>query len=336
MHKGWILGLTACIAANGCTTFALRQYTLNQNRTSGDFRDAAVLECLADVAADPAILPSFSLLTWGATTVTDSFTLAHTVTPAPFLYTKEAFAGTVFREPKGQWTVDPAAEYERLEALHAACLWVLFGPDRAHSRYPEILGSQYEYLNTNPHFDVEKQLAQIPPGWLHVGKLKDVPPCARYKGHKGETWVWVMPNDAESFAQFTLVLLDIATLELTYSVNSTPIVVVLTTISPTKIPDVADRTKAVVITTSEQRYVKKEYKEVIEKEIQKSMETGNPVALTRAQWLAYTNPWFGARSVPAGTPAPSLPTRPSTSVQLPTVTAIPGRAAPKAPAIPIQ
>lgn len=336
MNKVWIFGLTALIAGNGCTTLSLEQYTLRQNRSSGEYRDTAVLDCLASVAADPARLPSFSLLVWGATTVTDSLGLSQTITAAPRAYTKEAFSGTAYRQPKGQWTVDPSAEYERLEALHAACLWVLFGPERATRESPEILGYQAEYLDTEPHFGVEGRLAKIPPGWVHVGRGTDVPKCARYKGHTGKTWVWVMPEDAEAFAQFTLVLLDIATLDLTFSVHSMPIIAELTTVMPTKIPAVGDNTKAVTVNTTERRYVKKEYKAAIEKAIQESMATGQPLALSRAQWLAYTSPYFGQRTAPAGTPSSAPASRAATTIILPAITAIPGRPAPTPPAVPLK
>jgi hypothetical protein len=181
------------------------------------------------------------------------------------------------------------------------------------------LGYQDDYLDTNPHLGVLHRLEKIPPGWLHYGPRNAVPACARYKGHKGQTWVWVMPNDTEAFAQFTLVLHDIATLD--WSVITTPpLLVTLTTSERTKLPDPtakADDKKAVIISTSETRSVKREYRTEIEKAIQKGMESGQ-VNLTRAQWLAYTDPWFGTRYYPVPTPAATQPGRSSpTQLQLP-------------------
>ena len=79
----------------------------------------------------------------------------------------------------------------------------------------------------------------MPGGWLHVGCLKDVPLWARFKGHAGGTWVWVMPEDSESFAQFTLVMNDIATLNIDY-LYAPPILVTLTKYKVTELPEIGN------------------------------------------------------------------------------------------------
>ena len=322
MKKLYLLALAGLVACSGCTTVSLEQYTANQSRTCGEGRDSMVLDCLAAVADDPNMLPSFSQYSQGITTVTDTVNVSQTITWAPLKYTAEVLGLQAIRAPKGQWTVSPAVEYQQLEALQAACLWALFGPERAHKDYPEILGDPNDFLNQKPHFAVEKQLSQIPPGWVHFGCLKDVPLCARYKGHKGHTWAWVLPNDSESFAQFTLVLQDIVTLEPTF-ITTPPLLVQLTTYVVTKLPDASDPSKAVTISTLETRAVKFDHRKDIEKELQEGMKTGK-VNLTQAQWLAYTDPWSGVHSGTPGTPATSQTGRPTGTQVLPGATVIPG------------
>jgi hypothetical protein len=147
---------------------------------------------------------------------------------------------------------------------------------------------------------------------------------ARYKWHRGETWVWVMPEDAEAFAQFTLVLQDIATLDPTV-ITPPPLLVQLTTFELTKIPDPSDKTKFVTIATNEIRAIKLEYRAEIEKAIQDGMATGD-INLSREQWLAYTEPWYGVRSSNTiSAAAPSLSGRAQPALLNPGISAIPGR-----------
>jgi hypothetical protein len=316
------LALLALAACSGCTTVSLSNYTVSQNRTGGDCRDQAVLDSLATVASNPENLPSFALYTNGVTTLQDTVNPGYTATWAPATVTKQVLAITASRSPKGLWNVVPAIEPERVEALQAACLWALYGPERASAQYPEILGDPQEYLNQKPHFGVVSRLAKLPPGWLHVGGRKEVPPGACYKGHCGHTWVWVLPDDAEAFAQFVLVFQDIATLDMNI-VYSPPLVVQLTTNEVTNLPDVSDPKKAVTISTTEPRAVKPQYRELINQAIQQSLDSGDPVALTRAQWLEYTEPWAGLRTVPLLQAAPSLPTRTPTGFHLSPATMLP-------------
>jgi hypothetical protein len=220
------------------------------------------------------------------------------------------------------WTVDPVVDFERFQALHATCLWVLFGPQRAWEQYPEILGDAQEYLNQKPHFGVAERLAKLPPDWVQVGRHLDVPHSACYKAHCGGTWIWIMPEHAEAFAQLVLAFQDIATLDLNI-VYSPPLVIQLTTNEISKLNDPSDPTKAVTISTSEPRAIKPAYREVINRALQVSLETGTPVPFTRAQWLEYTEPWTGMRTAPVLSPAPTQPGRTVASVPLSTPTAAP-------------
>lgn len=58
--------------------------------------------------------------------------------------------------------------------------------------------------------DLQSMIERVPRGWFHVGRKRDVPRNARYKGHCGDTWVWVCPDGTAGLAEFTLGVLEIA------------------------------------------------------------------------------------------------------------------------------
>ncbi len=311
------------VLGSGCTTVTLTEYTICQNRTAGESRDRAVLNCLASVAANPENLPSYALYSNGITTILDNINPAYMSTWNPGKANAHQVGGTLSRSPRGVWTVDPVVDFERLEALHGACLWALFGPRHASERYPEMLGDAQQYLNQKPHFGVASRLGKLPVGWVGVGRHRDVPHAALYKASCGDTWIWIMPEHAEAFAQLVLVFQDIATLDLNI-VYSPPLVIQLTTNEVSKLADASDPTKAVTISTVEARAVKLAYRELINKALQDSLENGKPVPFTRAQWLEYTEPWTGMRTVPVQSPAPSQPGRTAAGMPLTPITTSPG------------
>jgi hypothetical protein len=229
MNKLPIVALAALVASAGCTAFSLERYTLNQIQSTADFRYKAVLNCLAAVAADPNALPSFCILSDGLTRIQDSESLSSTTTwtRAVGSFAMENLGVTVSRSPQEQWTVIPVAEYTQLAAMRCACLWVLDGPERACNDCPGLLDSAEYDHSLGPHYGVAERLERITPGWLGVGKLKDVPRGACYKAHCGNTWVWVTPEGMKGLADFTLVLLDIATLDVAHGAGESPIVVTL-------------------------------------------------------------------------------------------------------------
>ena len=175
MKRTWMLFVMGMVACTGCTTLSLERYTRHQVKTGGEGRDELVLNALAAVAADPDALPSYALYTSGITVVTDSVTLNEASTWLTHKLPSTNLGLTGSHSPKAQWTADPCGEYQQLQAVHAACLWALFGPERAEQAYPGVLGDPTAYLDGKPHFGVEKRLANTRPGWIHYGQLKDVP-----------------------------------------------------------------------------------------------------------------------------------------------------------------
>ncbi len=59
---------------------------------------------------------------------------------------------------------------------------------------------------------IERDLANIQPGWFHVGRKRDVPKDACCVGKCGHTYVWVSPEGREQLTEFTLTVLKFASL----------------------------------------------------------------------------------------------------------------------------
>jgi hypothetical protein len=209
----------------GCTTMALEHHIVSQSQSAADYRYHAALDCLAMVAADPGTLPSYALLSSGVTSITNTG-MVNPVTGwkgSPLVFTSEAVAVTGTHTPQVQWTVSPVADHTQLEAMRGACRWVLSGgPEHLDPDSIHILADPVADLSPGPHFGVADRLTRLPHQWLNVGKLRDVPVGACYKAHHGDTWVWVMPDGIEGLAGFTLVLQDIATLNVAPPDNSLP------------------------------------------------------------------------------------------------------------------
>jgi hypothetical protein len=206
--------LLAClIACTGCTTRALQRHTLSQAASPIDIRYQEVLDNLAMVARDPAALPAYSSIFAGTAQITDTAQLASTTTFGPGA-AAQMLSPQYTRVALGNWTLDPINAPEKLEAFRCACRWVIYGPEVACQDCAGLLASPAQAPYPGRHFDIADQLARLPQGWLCVGRLCDVPVKARYKAHCGDTWVWVMPEGVKSLTDFTLILQDIARVDI--------------------------------------------------------------------------------------------------------------------------
>jgi hypothetical protein len=210
--------LLPMLACTGCTTLALERHTLKQEATPTDIRYQEVLDNLAMVAHDPSALPAYSSIFAGTAQITDTAQLVSTTT-----FGSKAAAQVInpqlTRGALGNWTLDPINAPEKLEAIRCACQWVIYGQEFACHDCNGLLASPEQAPYPGRHFGVADRLSHLPQGWVHVGKLLEVPAKARYKAHSGDTWVWVMPEDMEALADFSLVLQDIARVD----INSTTI-----------------------------------------------------------------------------------------------------------------
>jgi hypothetical protein len=222
-----ILPLLGC---TGCTSFALEQNTLDQIQSSAEYRYKATLSCIATVAANSDSLPSFCVFSGGSTRVQDMEMLTSTTlwTRALASFASETAMMSASRNTQPSWTLVPTADYTQLAALRSACQWILYGPERANMEFPGILDSPLQNPLPGPHFGVAERLRRLPCGWLGFGQLKDVPVAACYKSHCGDKWVWVTSEGMKGLADFTLVLLDIATLDVNDGyANSPPVLATL-------------------------------------------------------------------------------------------------------------
>jgi hypothetical protein len=298
-----LAGMT--LGCTGCTTVALEQYTLRQIQSSVDYRYQAALNCLAAVADNPNSLPSLCIQSAGATRLTDMESATATTTWSRMVgsFAMQTLGVTLSRSPQEGWTLVPVADYSQMEALRCACLWMLRGPDAPRTSYDGILDSPVTNHSPGPHFGVANRLAKIPTSWLYCGRLKDVPKRTAYSAHCGQTWVWVMPEGMEALSEFTLVLLDIATLDVSNGVTQSPVLVSVFTTMPWK---------GTTVTFHEDRVILPDYLNRLQCEI----NGPKPLSLSYCELVNAGNtiPYHGLRTNvkpgPAGqVPAQSLPTR---------------------------
>ena len=59
---------------------------------------------------------------------------------------------------------------------------------------------------------IREDLAEIRPGWFHVGFKHDVPKDACYVGRSGDRYAWVCPDGIDGLTEFTLTVLKISSL----------------------------------------------------------------------------------------------------------------------------
>jgi hypothetical protein len=155
------------------------------------------------------------------------------------------------RTVKLNWTLDPSVAPEKIRAMRCACRCAVYGPNGAMFDYnvyltkpaasmiyplpgpvpqfrldaeviaaPPPLPGRFGQLPSSPppgagfYFDVADQLLAIPPGWLHVGCKKEMPHEASYWGSSHDAYVWVMPDGVQSLTNFTLIMQEIARVQL--------------------------------------------------------------------------------------------------------------------------
>jgi hypothetical protein len=202
----FLLGVISLVCA-GCTTMALQQNTLNLVASLTDTRFQEVLDNLAKIAANEGNLPSYAPIIEGSTMVNDTLNFDPKTAWARATFkgfSAETFSMVGTHSPQPTWTVDPVAQYQQMEALQSAILWVLCGPPHPGSHAEQLLEL----------FKVEDDLRRLPAGWLHVGCLQDVPSFALYSAHCHGKWVWVTKEGMVGLSAFTLILQDIATVDL--------------------------------------------------------------------------------------------------------------------------
>ena len=209
-----LLIVVFAFGGTGCTMMSLERHTVAQSNSAVDLRYHEVLENLAMVARDPSSLPSYSSIFSGTIFVQDQGQLTSTnVLPYKGAVAPGAVGGNISlnRQISQNFTLDPVATPEKLEAIRAACQWAVYGAEGVNPDSMSLL-IRAEDAPPGPgrHFGVSQKLAALPCGWLGKGCLADVPACARYKAHAGSVWVWVKPDGMKGLTDFTLIIQEIA------------------------------------------------------------------------------------------------------------------------------
>jgi hypothetical protein len=208
-----MLSLSVCA---GCTSLAGKRHALDQEKTSSDIRCQEVLDNLALVAHDSFALPAYSSIYAGSAFVQDTTQIASLTTLGPGMAVAgESVTPQFTRLATGNWALDPPPAPEKLEAIRGACQWVVCGPQFAQAHdYERVLQSPLQAPFPGRHFGVTERLCRLPQGWLWIGPHCNVPRGATYTSHSGDTWVWVMPDGVCGLADLTLIIQDIARVDI--------------------------------------------------------------------------------------------------------------------------
>ena len=188
-------------ASAGCNSSQLRFTTLQLSQTVPQLQERQVLDNLARIASDPGGLPYYTVISTGLANIADSgsgglssLTLQHRVFPSGTLN------GTASRSVTGNWTLNTTSSPDRLRAMRAAYQMALgLGPVDPID------------LQKLEGFESGRALQAVAPGWLCVGTKHEIPKGSRLVSHEGHTYVWVKPGHSKQFADFSLLILDIAT-----------------------------------------------------------------------------------------------------------------------------
>jgi hypothetical protein len=207
----------------GCVTAPLERNALNQSLSTSEMRYQEVMNALAVVAHNRGTLPSYSVTSTGFSNVTHTVSMQATTswTRAAHDFGQQFLNVLGKHTPELNWTLDPVADPVLLPAAWYTCHWATFGPPADPIEYQK----EYELLRKPTimdivgcgaergyHLGVFDEQHPIPTGWLGVGTRSCVPRGACYSAHCGDTYVWVMPDKFYHLSEFTLVLLDIATI----------------------------------------------------------------------------------------------------------------------------
>jgi hypothetical protein len=211
-----VLLAAAVLACTGCTTLALQHQANTQAVSPTDIRYQEILDNVAMVAENRFALPAYSSIFAGTAQITDTVSVVSATTLGPAM-PGQILTPSFTRGVIENWTLDPVNAPEKLEAIRCACRWVICGDDLGSDDRFGLLDTPEGTPCPGRHFGVKARLIQLQQchqKWLQVGRLHDVPCNVRYKAHSGDTWVWVMPEDVVALADFSLVIQDIARVDI--------------------------------------------------------------------------------------------------------------------------
>ncbi|MFO0906796.1 MAG: hypothetical protein U0835_00255 [Isosphaeraceae bacterium] len=202
--------LAVCLLA-GCNSVQLQFTTLRQSQTIPDLQQKQVLDNFARLSADAGLLPYFDLVSVGTSAVTDRGSASFDLKSVVREFTEGKYGAEAEREISGNWTISPTNDPNRLAAMRAAYM-IALGRDAEIA--PIDLERLDDFLVLN--YDVYKVTRDphtvIPSGWLCIGDKGSRPKHGHYVAHKDGVYVWVQEGRLRDLANFSLIILDIATL----------------------------------------------------------------------------------------------------------------------------
>ena len=193
------------LLTTGCAHFQLENHTLRQASTITDLRYREVLDNIAMSLENPDVLPYFAIVKDGTANVQNNgqSTFAITWMPAS---TIEALGLNGSHTVAQQWGLDPVKDPQRLKAMQ--CIFkCATGACDCHDAECAALFKHFGIAN-----DVDRLLAGG--CWYHVGRKNCVPKCAPFAGHACTKTVWVNQDGIEQLTRLTIIILDIATVDL--------------------------------------------------------------------------------------------------------------------------
>jgi hypothetical protein len=207
-----VFSLTVAVIVTGCVSEQLQHTTLRLSGTLPNLSEQQVLDNLARTVENSSALPYFALITDGLADVRDQGTFATDLKAVVNKYTEATIKPGVSRQVDGNWSLKPMVNPDRILAMRGACRIALgIGITQAEA---ELLAY---YLG-------EDGLNSIPRGFVCHGRFRDVPwKYASYIAHCHGTYVWVMPQHAEAFSQFILIILKLYQNKISVPVAGAPV-----------------------------------------------------------------------------------------------------------------
>lgn len=209
--RNLVLCLAVALSSAGCNATQLQFTTLRQSRTIPDLQQRQVMENFARLSTDAGLLPYFDLVSVGTSAVTDRGAASFTLASAVKEFTSGEYGGEAAREISGNWTISPTNDPNRLAAMRAAYM-IAMGRDEEITAIDLRRLHDFLILNYNDYKESHDPHRVIPSGWLCIGDKRSCPKGSHYVAHRDGVYVWVKEGRLRDLANFSLIILDIATL----------------------------------------------------------------------------------------------------------------------------
>lgn len=228
MSRSTIAAVTILLFVCGCQSTMVRHGANQLASTAPDLYYAEVLDNLARACAEPNVLPYFGTPNQGthlnARQLQANWTPSLTLIGGSWRFDKQSFGLTAQNQDQESFQLLPISDPDKLSLMQAAY----------HERLGNATGDQTYLLSrfyaernppeamtpgggdpiTNPPNLLRYDYWRTRPQWFGIAyRKKDVPKEACYVGQHCGCYVYVEPGRESDFTEFTLAILDIATLD---------------------------------------------------------------------------------------------------------------------------